>query len=436
MATRTQIGITAALIGIGALATGVALSNSAFYNAKIIKALSKNAQTTRHASLLLKYGDTIVLSSYHQCVQDAVRQGLSPKQAIESCSTNLMDDMNAGFGGPPIEGLGAAAAAFDPQAVVKACTSGNPETSDTKAPVRPPVTIPWSSVEPKHVLVTKEGDVVEEYGGFSYGGDPSKGYDKDGGKLDIDEEVYQYQGLSKEESQAIKEQWVKDAETAKQEWKDAQKALDADPSNKQKEEKRDKAFMNYLKASDKASQDPNLQPLPHSSTTNDPNGSVCEQVMQSVRELLRECNRNGWKSADCQILHARMNRCPDPTKILVDPEAGYVCAESIDPVAVADAAQKRCEQITTPGPDGGTPCVPSNISEDGAYMHGGESDDICRDPRAYTDAETGVCIRELQLDPFGQADIKQILQFGLGTFGGPIVNIPLPPPPPPVPPKS
>lgn len=427
--TRKLLVISLAVTLLSCAAAAVSFARD--WSFLVAKPMPAKVSSLRHASMLLAYGDPVAQPAYLACVQDAVKQGFAPQTAALDCATNLMEDVAQGLGGETIPGFDEAANHFDPGSIVAACASGDPAVSQTgstnwkKEPVHQ---YAWSTVQPDKIILDMDKNPVSEYGNFSFGGDPSKGVDKDGGSLEKGEDVYHYQGMSPEESKKAKEESVGKAEAAKAEWKDAEAAAKADPKNKDKQDKAGKAFLKYLTASEEASKDPNLKPHSNSRTVGD--SSVCEEVMQTAREMLRECNRNGWKSSGCQVLHARMHGCPNPTQILIDPDAGYVCAAEIDPKAVADAAQMRCEQLTTPGPDGGTPCVPPKVSENGGYIDGEESGDVCADPRAYVDPESGICVRQMELHPFGQPDINGIIQICLGKFGGPVINIPTTNPPP------
>ena len=65
----------------------------------------------------------------------------------------------------------------------------------------------------------------------------------------------------------------------------------------------------------------------------------------------------------------------------------------------------------------------------GRYIHG-NSGDVCRDPRAIVNPDSDVCIRTLEVKPFGQPGIQELIVLALDKIGGPIVVLPLGPKPP------
>lgn len=428
MKSYHRIALTSLIAIAGVAATASVLSET-LQQLLITDELPRPMRAVRNASMLLALRNPIAESSYMACVQNGVQQGMSPQKAVEACSTKLVEDADQGLGGDTIAGFGDAASSFNPGTITSACASGDPEQSRDAGTPHPPVQrVPWLAIDgdaflrnPNGKPVIVDGAFVSEYGSFTFGGNPSDRTDKNGGTLDAGEDAYHYKGLTEEAAKKLKAELVEAAEVAKEVMNKALAESAADPGNKAKQEAAAKATTAFLKASEKASNDPNLVPVP---ATHDAGGdSTCELVLQSAREMLRECNRNGWKSGGCQILHAKMKGCDDPTKILIDPDAGYVCAPAVDPAMVAAAWQARCEQLTTPGPDGGTPCGPPDVSENGGFVfesHG----DICSDPQAYVDAESGACIRTLSVSGFGHPDIQSIIQISLDKFGGPVVVLP------------
>jgi hypothetical protein len=396
------------------------------------KAAPKPTQALRRVAPLLLGSNVLNQKSYLACIQDRMHQGFAPIKAMDDCAIKLAQDLKREQAGQPLASFGAAAERFDPQSVVSACGGGGSDPTKSQGWADVPTQVPWTTVQPNRFINTPEGR-LSEYGSFSFGGESktlmtSKGEPYATGDPSGRSQPYRYAGLSYEEAVKIKAEWVKEAEDAKAAWQAAESASKADPNNAAKKDKVDAAYKKYQTASEKAGNDPNLVPYTSVRTAGDQ--SVCNGVMDSVREMLRECNRNQWTSASCQTLHARMNACADPTKIVVDPDAGYVCAPSVSPAAVAAAAQARCEQITTPGPNGGTPCKPGNVSDNGTYLSGGRQD-ICNDPLAFVDADSGVCIRTLSALDTGQKSIQSLIQYALGHFGGPTIVLPSGNPPPP-----
>jgi hypothetical protein len=83
----------------------------------------------------------------------------------------------------------------------------------------------------------------------------------------------------------------------------------------------------------------------------------CEETLATTREVLRECARTDY-AGPCAELGARLRGCPNPLYAYVEPGQGLACEDEVDPEALQRAWQERCEQLTTPGPDGGSPCSP------------------------------------------------------------------------------
>jgi hypothetical protein len=358
----------------------------------------------------LARGSVFAEGSYLACVQSYYAQGISLHEIRTLCGAKLdsldlrgWGNLGQGLTLPPNTRAG-----FDPSQVVSSCSAGNPKLSS-------------GSLE-KGRLIYNSADRSTDYGTFSWGGkgeSPAPGF--------------VYRGLTEQESQQEKLDNARAAEQALTEWMGADIESQDDPGNKDKQARAAELKAAYDTAKKKADADPNLvkKVTPGS---NDPvvslsaGESTCTQVLQLAREFVGECQRTGWKHISCQQLHANVNKCPDPTQIFVDPDAGYACAATVDPQLVIDAWQKACEENTTPGPDGGSPCSKPTPSESGHTMQGNEKD-MCSNPYALTDPESAGCFRPLELDPFGRPDIPALIVWGQGAIGGPIIVLPLPRPP-------
>ena len=106
----------------------------------------------------------------------------------------------------------------------------------------------------------------------------------------------------------------------------------------------------------------------------------CKQVVTQAALLLAECNRTEWKPEACQSLAARMGECPDPGKIYVDADAGYVCGvEAVSPERVQEAFTLACEKRMRPGPDS-DPCRAPEIKGSERGWPTADGKDICRNP--------------------------------------------------------
>lgn len=342
--------------------------------------------------------------TFYACLMNGLAQGLPLTQVSDSCATELIgpDGSNPGGG----FSLPSGGSPFDPAQITSACSISDP------------------------TLGQSSGFGGSDYGGYTYGGDKNH--------------YYQY---SQAESLQLKQEAIREAEIEYQHFKELELAADAankelaaakeagnaaDIAAAEKQAKEANAAANAqaaksAEASKKANADPNERPPSVSETAPD---SICTQVLAAARDILRECNRNGWKSAQCQKLAAKMNGCPDPTQIFVDPDAGYSCGAAIDSEAVKTAWVEKCESNVKYGPGGANPCEPPTVYGNGRYVQG-SSVDICSDPRAMVDPESGVCIGTLVVKkPFGQPGLQELIILALDKIGGPIVVLPLGPKPP------
>lgn len=363
-------------------------------------------------------GGKLAENTLYACLLNGLAQGLPIKRASDECATKLLEESGGGgVGGIP--GLIGGRDPFDPASVQGNCSVGDPARGQTNSDK--PVGYPGSALYPW----TKVGGME----GFGYGTYGGKGMKDENGK--------EYIGLTKEESQAEKKEAIDKALKlldGYQKLRD-QASKEKDPEKKAALEKmaKEKA-KEWEKAHEEASKDPNKKEpgIPNSRTGPT---SLCEQTLQAAREILFECNRTGWKTAQCQSLAAKMNHCPDPKYIYVDPEAGYSCGEKIDPKAVKDAWSARCEELIKYGPGGNNPCQVPVVTGDGRFVEG-KSKDICRDPRAHVDPDSGACIVTLEAknpSGAGQPSVQELIVWALDRLGGPIVVLPRVPKPEPRP---
>jgi hypothetical protein len=384
--------------------------------------------------------------SMYACLADALAQRIPYKQALKLCETKLLESGLAGFGessSGPLGGLPGGGKPFDPSKVTSSCSTGDPTRTQPSGGGK------TNYVDP----------AGQNWGPYSWGSGSG------------------YNGMTHAESRAAKESAIKDAKNADAvaiaadaaRTKINQEVLKRNPPGAQ-------TIVNATwaanaaatkaanEANRKAQADPNANtPAPSSSTSSSASSSgtstssasststgggsstggstssagsgsggsqhgtrdsVCQKALQQAREFLYECNRNGWKTTQCQQLNAKMNGCPDPTLILVDPEQGYTCGDTPDPMAVVIAAREKCQQLKR-GVDGTDPCgIPSF---DGMTLTA-QSLDICSDPVAYVDPENGACITTLTLPDMG-TDVQEIIVFALNKFGGPVIVLPTNPKP-------
>lgn len=379
-------------------------------------------------SALLSKNGVFAEDSLYSCLLNLYYQGIPLKQAQEECAVKLLEDDKKGFGGnlgyDPKKGFGRSQGIdtplgkigpgtetyFDPSKITAACNAGDPKVGQSSG---------YSNWPGK--------------GEYTWGGDPRY-----------------YYGYSQKESYQLKEEAVKASEKA---YKELQEAIDnlenakkeaekerrdarksGEEKSKKSQETEKKLQDLYQKALDKqsdaqlkseeAESDPNEKPMGVSRTAG--GETPCEQALQGAREFLRECHRTGWRATECRQLQAKINHCPDPTMIYVDPEQGYSCGAKLDKEALKDAWVTRCEQLKRPVPGGGNPCAPPTFDNPGRYIQEKIGDIVCRgDPYAYIDPDSKSCLTEFEIKPFGEPDIQKILVFVLNKFGGPTVVIPV-----------
>ena len=265
-----------------------------------------------------------------------------------------------------------------------------------------------------------DGRVVE-WGKYSWGGK---------GKCDADG---CYKGLTEKQSQDEKKANMDAADKAVDEYTEKKDDANANPTDKAKAKAAEEAKKAAEKAADRARQDPNKVPpatTPPKPNTRTAGESACEAAMQAAREIIGECTRTGWRSGSCQELQAKMNGCADPTIMLVDPDAGYVCGEKMDAVAIKDAMVAKCRELKRPVPGGPDPCLPPDVDPSGRYASGNSPDNICNNPIALVDPESPECLGTVRVQQFGQPNIQEILVWALNKLGGPMVFIPIHHPPP------
>lgn len=150
--------------------------------------------------------------------------------------------------------------------------------------------------------------------------------------------------------------------------------------------------------------------------------------------FVAECNANGWKSAGCARLLARMEGCGDP--MLTDPnpeDPNAGCGpDEVDPEQAEEVALLMCRRTVRPVP-GEDPCAGIHLPEvvlRGYWPRPGQEGSAvpCGDPRALTGE--GQCLPSLTVVRFGERNIQNIMDEARKKFGGPIFIVPLPVPAP------
>jgi len=380
------------------------------------KTINTYYQNTQAVQAILDARGKIAEGSLEECMHSYLQQGLPLKEVVLLCGTRLQQDDKTGFGVDTI-GSRPGRGAFDPASVQSACATGNPQfgkdpgkgMSPLKGPVGYSVMV-GGKQGTDYLWEKGDSERTEVFGQLSWDGKGKEIKDAEGNV------VATYKGLTKEEALLEKTDNVEASKKA-----DAEaKKVEADPTKTAAEKKaaKDKADA----AAKKAQADPNVVPKDNSETANGLQ-SACDAALEGARELLRECNRNGWKSADCRDLAAKMNHCPDPELAYISPDEGYACGEKLDPAAVAALVTARCREITRPGPDGKDPCVPLKLEDGGYRQQGGH--DVCSDPHAYVDPDGAGCMLEVVVgEEFGKIDINEIIIIAMDRLGGPLVVLP------------
>ncbi|MBL8981954.1 MAG: hypothetical protein JNL26_07210, partial [Gemmatimonadetes bacterium] len=358
---------------------------------------------------LITAGGLFAEGSYMACIHSYAAEGLPLSQVYELCATQLSAQSAVGFAdGASFTMPANSSTALDVGSVPNACGHVDARHS-----------LGYGEVQYNQGYGPFAG--VHKYGRYTWGDAPG------------------YLGLTNEESAKLKNDRVVAAEHAYLQYLSSAE-IARRTGNAADRQKAQQDWLAWKAARKLALEDPNLGPQHEghkegAGTTHDgddgtgtqhhqtaPN-SACASVREAARELVAECHRTGWKATPCQQLMAKMKGCADPTLIYVDPDAGYACAPTVDPQLVIDAWTRLCEQNTTSGPEGGSPCNKPNPSSSGRTMQG-DDQVLCGNPIALTDPETDGCIAVLQIDTFGDTDIGGLIVWGQGVFGGPIVVLP------------
>jgi len=364
--------------------------------------------------------------TWEQCLRQAVAAGLSPSRAADVCSVLLTLDSlgisTSGLGSGTLAGL-PDDEPFDAAAITTSCAGADPKTSQDAGVGTPNGNQSGQTVPAKQWRNDMFGQYSWGKGVVAYGGEQGVG-----------------RGLSESESFDAKQSAVQAAEAAINAAADALKQLrdaaaavkkaqqsgdataiqDAEKKEAEAKKRFEEARKKANAATTEAQKDPNL------GGNTEPSGldAACDQVLAGARELLRECQRTGWKDFRCQKLQARMSHCPDPALILVDPDQGYACGATLDAKAVAEVYERHCSEVvkTVPGvgPCGGAPFETSGWQVRPGLAPG----QICSDPVAMVDPDSNTCIVTLAVSDFGQTDVGDLVVIALDTFGGPVVVLP------------
>jgi hypothetical protein len=123
-----------------------------------------------------------------------------------------------------------------------------------------------------------------------------------------------------------------------------------------------------------------------------------------------------------------MNHCPDPTKILIDPETGYTCAPQIDIKLAFEAWRKRCEEVHDRARTGvRVNLLRSNVTVELVMASSGN----------FATIQMLMSIPQVMPVPFRSEStvhldsqgLDEIILLGLNKLGGPIIVLPQTNPP-------
>ena len=380
------------------------------------------------------YGGPYAKDSMYACLLDAYHQGISLQQALTICQANMLEDADKGWGNDPWAASGMPkpnANTYDPGKVTMACNTGDPRKGAGKGGGEPL----QEGCIGKCQWVTPNQFVGDK---FTYGG---KGQEDGYGTNEHGEVgIIHYKGLSEEEAAKEKQQAMDAEDKATKEYQalvakqtkeleaQGKKADEWEKDPKMKAE-REAAAKKVKEASKKADADPNAE-VKGGITRPSTEGGACEMALQEAREFLRECNRNGWKSNECQTLLAKMNKCPEPAYIYVDPDSGYACGLKVDTQTLLEAWRQRCQSLKRPNPGGPDPCAPPRVEGDGRMLVQRPDrtlEDLCKSLVAHIDPESLECAGTVTVQQFGEPKISELLVFGMNKLGGPTFVIPVGP---------
>ena len=303
-------------------------------------------------------GGKLAEDSFYACMLSYYRQGMSVKDALNLCGEKLLEDQAKGFGGSASPTLPGEGDAFDPSSVKATCSQGDSRRAGDRNSATMSV---WG------VYTWGSGFVTHDARGWGVGAGLSQQESflrKEAAVKEADKDLTEFRKALDEESAAHKE--LKEAQKSG----DQAKIKAAQEKYDKAKEKANKATDKALKSNKKADEDPNNGGVLR--TAGEP--SACERAIENARETLRECHRTNWRSFKCQSLLAKMNHCPDPALIYVDPNSGYSCGEKIiDAEAVKEAWINQCLERVEYGPDGENPCMKIEISDSGRYIKGGST---------------------------------------------------------------
>ena len=141
--------------------------------------------------------------------------------------------------------------------------------------------------------------------------------------------------------------------------------------------------------------------------------SACTMMIAHALTVASICADLQWTGAGCVALRAKVLRCGNPPRLMVDPDVGFDCQPTVDAAAIARAATRACAEK---GGAAGA-CAPE-VSLNGWLSDPGG---ICASPRASVSADNETCVVPIGVSgPRSAADITAVILWGRTTSGGPV----------------
>ena len=141
--------------------------------------------------------------------------------------------------------------------------------------------------------------------------------------------------------------------------------------------------------------------------------SACAMAIVQALTVVSQCDGQQWTGRGCATLLTLMAYCPDPMRLMIDPDVGYACQPSADANAVKSAAMKACASRG----NAESPCNPEVAANGWLRDPGG----ICASPSAMVSADQQTCVVPVAVSgPRGSADVTALIIWGKTTSGGPV----------------
>jgi hypothetical protein len=153
-----------------------------------------------------------------------------------------------------------------------------------------------------------------------------------------------------------------------------------------------------------------------------------QSLCQAVSEFVGECNRDGWRTPECETFIDKMKGCLDRT--VSDPaDPAEPCGiPPVDPETAREVVLLHCWAVRRPVP-GEDPCTDTIKGQAFEYFlrtgARGVGLDPCKNPYVRTTGED--CYPTFTLVKFGESNVRDLIRWGLEKFGGPVFIIPVGP---------